>query len=359
MELKVHKRNITNAAFYYLVGLVVAIVFVPCVWASPFSDVIAPIEPIAPIPPPIPVKDESEYIEVFEDDKGPAVVKKLPSALLWDTVAESYKEKVSGDEYIYSEGKGAVSKFRKKYEKKPILKVKPIVPVAQRVEVLEDRSFVILPDDAPLPNGTISRDLLGEEPVLEVGPEREDSAVSESEIKKLTATLVEGTEGELYLKLEGNSEGNRIKNLPAGKVALTGGVKDKMAELIDKVTSDDAKSKKKEVSKVVKSKPKFVRPVVHNAKITFFADSILPENMEPMKKLAAKLKGKKIIKLHVTAQNSIPPIGIGEALPQERWMQVMKVFSAEGVSLKGVQTSEILLKATQPQFVDIAVEVKK
>ena len=252
-------------------------------------------------------------------------------------------------------------------------KPEPREPIAQRIHILEDSSFVVLPEDAPVPYGSLSKDMLtggsavveapqGATPTVQASqaPPIIKPAAPKLERGRLTGKLIQATNGQQYLRLEGKSAGGFLKVYTlqgAPKVAFVDAgapqimVEAAKAEVMPK--SEPKPVAAQEVKKpVVQPKPK---PKVEKLalQMEYFVDQVKPLDDETVEAFVAKLKDKQIKHMNIVAQSASVPFQEADVLPGERWRYLARVLSDNGIDLKGVETSEILLTQEDAQFLEV------
>ncbi|MDD9911504.1 MAG: hypothetical protein OXQ96_00480 [Alphaproteobacteria bacterium] len=227
-------------------------------------------------------------------------------------------------------------------------------PIEQRIEALTKDSFIILPKESPLPNGTISRDMLKpeeevQEAVAEQPVRRKPDMVESTQIEKpkLKAKLVELPDGRAAIHLQGLSQGGQI---------FPHRLRVASAEQVQK-KQQDTQPEVKKVQQQVKPKPKVE---VYKVKLDYFADQISPESQASLNDIIQKVKGKDVREVVVTNQYTPLPMGMLENLPDLRWQRVSEVFNTAGVQFREEKTqlSQIMLIHADHQFLEVELQVQ-
>lgn len=250
---------------------------------------------------------------------------------------------------------------------------KPVVP--QRIEILADNRFVVLPEEAPMPGGTIAGHMFADE----------SNTVTEGEmpaylrptprgVEPTAARLAETVEG-YQLEVQGqydqiqldpamepmpvqplastkNSEQNTVAKTEATKPAVT---------QPEPVAMAPEPSQKAQAKPPVKPKPKKAKPKDQTrtaaVKLTYELDGVVAQSKQEQEALAAfvnKLDGTLVKDILLLAQTAPQPLGEDRLLVHQRWRQILPVLAKAQVEARGVRVSEILLQGEE-QFLQLEV----
>ncbi len=150
-------------------------------------------------------------------------------------------------------------------------------PINQRIEQIQDDAFTILPENMPLPNSTISREiLLGEKsqpaPVV---PRNDQQSGRKLEKMELLARVMQGENGAPVLRLAGLSPGRQATWHSIAKSPVTSA----------KQVATEVQSKPEKPPQVPR-KPAMMKK---SFEFSYSLDEITPDNLEPLTKLKEQL----------------------------------------------------------------------
>jgi hypothetical protein len=211
--------------------------------------------------------------------------------------------------------------------------------------MLDEKSFMILPEDTPLPHGTISNKTLdGEEeglsPVLEPVPLPRQPT--------LKAKIFEAVDGKKYLRLAGLSYGRQLSLEHIASLPAVAATEEKQQEkpVSQEVAQEAIQEEEPEQSAVPAPAPTPPPVASYQAAFRYLVDDITPEKAEQeLTKLVKKMEGKKLRRVYIMAQASRVPLVAPTQLPSERWAHLRQQLTAAGLDLSGVPISHIYLAA--------------
>jgi hypothetical protein len=236
----------------------------------------------------------------------------------------------------------------------------PRQPVPQRVHVLDSQSFMILPEDTPLPHGTISgKTLDGEE---EVSPALQPVPLPRR--PSLQAKMFEAVGGKTYLRLAGFSYGRPL-NLQH-VASLPPDVQEEEVDVSSPPPPEEPQAiEEKAVTAATEPqaparKPQPALVQQHKAGFRYVVDDVKPREPEKeLQKLVKEVTGKTIRRVYVTARSSRVPLVEPVQLPLERWAYLQQQLAAAGVQLSDVSTSFLYLTESQNQGLEVELVIQE
>lgn len=229
-------------------------------------------------------------------------------------------------------------------------------PVNQRIEQIQDNAFTILPENMPLPQSTISKEiLLGEKPKpAPVVPRNDQQNQGKPQEMELLARVMQGEDGAPVLRLAGLSPGHMATwhDLAADEPATQSLAQAKQAE----------QPKQKPAPEKSSTKAAHLAVKKHQLTLTYAFDEETPEERTRltsfMEDLAATSGPIKQVRAAVHVQK--PPLAQDiQQLGKNRWQWLARQLGAQHEALPAASLVIVTSPAGQAQTLHLEIETHR